>query len=74
MNSQISMANTFPLRFNYPMILSQSFPQPFAWNIHLRQVALNLMTLQRLQATTNCDSHTTTTTSKDINITNEVCI
>lgn len=26
-----------------------------AWNIHLRQVALNLMTLQRLQAASNSD-------------------
>lgn len=26
-----------------------------AWNIHLRQVALNLMTLQRLQAASNAE-------------------
>ncbi|VDK86322.1 unnamed protein product [Litomosoides sigmodontis] len=49
----------FPARQLYPNlyhsdpVVAHSNVSQIAWNIHLRQVALNLMTLQRLQAASN---------------------
>uniref|UniRef100_A0A0R3RLA0 Zinc finger protein Gfi-1 n=1 Tax=Elaeophora elaphi TaxID=1147741 RepID=A0A0R3RLA0_9BILA len=51
----------FPARLLYPPLSSNNnaIANPnvsqIAWNIHLRQVALNLMTLQRLQAASNAE-------------------
>ncbi|VDO63602.1 unnamed protein product [Onchocerca flexuosa] len=62
---QTLQQGVFPARLPYP---SSSLPNndnnnttansnvnQIAWNIHLRQVALNLMTLQRLQAASNAE-------------------
>ncbi|VDM20746.1 unnamed protein product [Wuchereria bancrofti] len=53
--------STFPARPLYPSLSNNDTAMPnsnvnqLAWNIHLRQVALNLMTLQRLQAASNAE-------------------
>ncbi|KAM3728610.1 Zinc finger protein [Dirofilaria immitis] len=58
---QALQQGTFPARSLYPSLpndnntIANSNATQIAWNIHLRQVALNLMTLQRLQAASNAE-------------------
>ncbi|EFO15431.1 growth factor independence [Loa loa] len=59
---QALQQSAFPARQLYPSLsnnsetaTANSNASQIAWNIHLRQVALNLMTLQRLQAASNVE-------------------
>lgn len=58
---QALQQGTFPARLLYPSLsnndtaITNSNVSQIAWNMHLRQVALNLMTLQRLQAASNAE-------------------
>nr|CDP94065.1 BMA-PAG-3, isoform a [Brugia malayi] len=70
--------STFPARSLYPSLSNNDTAMPnsnvnqLAWNIHLRQVALNLMTLQRLQAASSAERIISEKQSYPIHITSAV--
>ncbi|KAK6112315.1 Zinc finger C2H2 type family protein [Brugia pahangi] len=72
--------STFPARSLYPSLSNNDTAMPnsnvnqLAWNIHLRQVALNLMTLQRLQAASSAERIISEKQSYPIHITSAVTV